>query len=74
MSEEIDFQHYVKAVKREEITLNIFIDLIEDLSYSDINRLKKMNLMELTSNFSDLADGMKYLNAILLKEFKNSVL
>ena len=47
MSEEIDFQHYVKAVKREEITLNIFINLIEDLSYSDINRLKKMNLVEL---------------------------
>ena len=76
MCEEINFQHYVEAVKRKEITLNIFTDLIEDFSYSDINRLKNFNeilLMELTMNFSDL-DRMKYLNAILLKEFKNSIL
>ena len=61
MCEEINFQHYVEAVKRKEITLNIFIDLIEDFSYSDIKRLTNFNeilLMELTMNFSDL-DRMK---------------
>ena len=75
ISEEINFQHYVEAVKRKEITWNIFVDFIEDLSYSDINRLKNLNeilLMELTMDFSDL-NRMKYLNVILLMEFKNSI-
>ena len=40
-SEEINFQHYVEAVKNREMTWNIFLDFIKDLSYSDINKLKK---------------------------------
>ena len=67
-SEEINFQHYVEAVKNKEMTWNIFLDFIKDLSYSDINRLKIFNailLMELTIDYSDL-DRLKYLNVILL--------
>ena len=74
-SEEINFQHYVEAVKNKEMTWNIFLDFIKDLSYSDINRLKIFNailLMELTMDYSDL-DRLKYLNAILLTKFKNAI-
>ena len=74
-SKEINFQHYVEAVKSQEMTWNIFIELIEDLSYSDIKRLKIFNailLMELTMDYSDL-DRLKYLNIILLNEFKKSI-
>ena len=71
-SKEINFQHYVEAVKSQEMTWNIFIELIEDLSYSDIKRLKIFNailLMELTMDYTDL-ERLKYLNIILLNEFK----
>ena len=74
-SKEINFQHYVEAVKSQEMTWNIFIELIEDLSYSDIKRLKIFNailLMELTMDYSDL-DRLKYLNVILLNQFKKSI-
>ena len=74
-SEEINFQHYVDGVKRKKLPWNFFIDLIQDLSYSDISRLRKLNailLMELTMNFSDI-DKMKYLNGILLIQFKNYI-
>ena len=73
--EEINFQHYVDGVKRKKLPWNFFIDLIQDLSYSDISRLRKLNailLMELTMNFSDI-DKMKYLNGILLIQFKNYI-
>ena len=33
-SEEINFQHYVEAVKNKEMTWNIFLDFIKDLSYN----------------------------------------
>ena len=74
-SEEINFQHYVEAVKNKEMTWNIFIDFMQVLSYSDINRLKHFNailLMELTMDYSDL-ERLKYLNVILLNEFKNAI-
>ena len=48
---------------------------IEDLSYSDIKRLKIFNailLMELTMDYTDL-ERLKYLNIILLNEFKKSI-
>ena len=38
-SEEISFQQYVEAVKQKEMTWNIFIDFMEVLSYSNINKL-----------------------------------
>ena len=74
-SEEINFQHYVDGVKRKKLPWNFFIDLIQDLSYSDIKRLRKLNatlLMELTMNFSDI-EKMKYLNGILLIQFKEYI-
>ena len=73
--DEINFQHYVDAVKQKRIDWNMFIDFIQDLSYSDRNRLRILNailLTELTVNFSDL-DKFKYLNVILLREFKNHI-
>ena len=45
---------------------NIFIDLMQDLSYSDKSRLRKLNaiiLNELTMDCSDM-DKLKYLNLI----------
>ena len=74
-SEEINFQHYVDAVKQNKIHWNIFEDLMQDLSYSDIDRLRILNailLTELTMNYSDM-DRMKYLNEILLIQFKNHI-
>ena len=74
-SEEINFQHYVDGVKQKKIPWNFFIDFIQDLSYSDKDRLRNLNailLMELTMNSSDM-EKLKYLNGILLIEFKNLV-
>ena len=74
-SEEINFQHYVDLVKQNKLRWNTFIDVLQDLSYSDMGRLRKLNailLTELTTNYSDW-DKMKYLNGILLIEFKNLV-
>ena len=74
-SEEINFQHYVDAVKQKRMDWNIFIDLMQDLSYSDKGRLRNFNailLNELTIDFSDM-DKLKYLNVILLTEFKKDI-
>ena len=74
-SEEINFQTYINEVTDGKIRWNIFLNLMKDLSYSDIDRLKKLNtilLTELTINFSDM-DRLKYLNEILLKELKNFI-
>lgn len=74
-SEEINFQHYIEAVKQKTIPWHIFIDFMQDLSYSDFHRLRKLNailLMELTVDYSDM-DKLKYLNGILLTEFKNYI-
>ena len=74
-SEEINLQHYVDGVKQKKLSWNFFIDFVQDLSYSDISRLRKLNailLMELTMNYSDI-DKMKYLNGILLIQFKNHI-
>ena len=74
-SEEINFQHYVDAAKQNKIDWNIFIDLMQDLSYSDIDRLRNLNailLTELTMNQSNM-DKFKYLNGLLLTEFKKYI-
>ena len=71
-SEEINFQHYVDAVKQKNITWNLFVDFIKDLSYFDMDRLRHLNailMAEFTVNCSNM-DKMKYLNGILLTELK----
>ena len=63
-SEEINFQHYVDLVKENKFPWNIFIDVMQDLSYSDRNKLRILNailLKELTMDYSDM-DKLKYLN------------
>ena len=74
-SEEINFQHYVDSVKQKRIDWNMFVDVIQDISYSDKDRLRRLNailLNEMTMDCSDM-DKLKYLNLILLKEFKNDI-
>ena len=73
--EEFNFQHYVDAVKQKRMDWNIFIDFMQDLSYEDRGRLRRLNailLNELTINFSDI-EKLKYLNIILLTEFKKDI-
>ena len=73
--DDINFQTYVNEVTDGKIRWNIFVNLMKDLSYSDIDRLKKLNttlLTELTINFSPM-DRLKYLNEILLRELKNLI-
>ena len=68
------FQQYVDAVKKETIPWNIFKDLMEDLSY-DVDQLRNLNailLTELTMNSSAL-DKLKYLNVLLMSEFKKYI-
>ena len=38
-----NFQHYVDAVKQKEMSWNIFQDLVQEISHSDIDRLKILN-------------------------------
>ena len=75
-SEEINFQFFVDGVKQKQISWNIFIDFIHDISYSDIDKLRNLNkilLMELSSlNCLDI-EKLKYLNTILLTGFKNHI-
>ena len=66
--EEINFKQYVDGVKENKLSWNFFIAIIQDFSYSDINRLRHLNailLTELTINHSDM-EKLKYLNQILL--------
>ena len=75
-SEAINFQHYIDALKQKKIHWHIFIDLIQDFSYSDLKRLRILNailLTELTMDYSDI-DKLKYLNVLLLSEFKKHIL
>ena len=72
-SKEINFQQYINGVKQQKISWHFFINVMEDLTYLDITRLRNLNallLIELTMNKSDI-DKMKYLNGILLIQFKN---
>ena len=71
-SEEINFQYFVDGVKQKKISWNFFIHFIQNLSYSELRNLNAILLMELTMNSSDM-EKLKYLNGILLIEFKNLV-
>ena len=74
-SEEINFQRFVDGVKQKEISWKFFTELMQDLSYSDINKLRNLNailLIELTMNYS-VMDRLKYLNEILMIQFKNHI-
>ena len=73
---QINFQPYVDEMKKKKLTWNIFVKLMKDFFYSDIDKLKHINailLTELTMSYSDM-DRLKYLNVLLLKEFKNFIL
>ena len=75
MNEEINFQTYVNEVKHGKIRWKIFVNFMKDLSYSDRDRLRRLNAIlvtELTMNFSDI-EKLRYLNAILLTQFKNFI-
>ena len=56
-SEDIDFQNYINSVKKHKIPWDIFENVMKDVAYSNINRLKLLNailLSELTTNYSDI--------------------
>ena len=42
-SKEINFQHYVDLVKQKGMHWNLFVDVMQDLSYSDSGRLRRLN-------------------------------
>ena len=70
-SQDFNFQYYVDRVKQKEMHWHVFVKLMEDLSYSDVNRLKYLNailLTELTVSYS-VMDQLKYLNVILMGKF-----
>ena len=74
-SQKVNFQFYFNLVKQKEIAWHGFVKLMEDLSYSDVNRLKYLNailLTELTVSNSDM-DRLRYLNVILMNKFKESI-
>ena len=66
---QMNFQPYVDKMKKKKLTWNIFVKLMKDFFYSDIDKLKHINailLTELTMSYSDM-DRLKYLNVLLLK-------
>ena len=74
-SQNFKFQYYIDMAKQKKIHWNVFVNLMEDLSYSNIDRLKYLNailLVELTNSDSDM-DRLKYLNVILMSKFKDSI-
>ena len=73
--EQIDFQQYVDGVKQQEISWKFFTALMKDLAHRDIKNLRILNailLTELTIDYSDI-DRFKYLNGILMIQFKNYI-
>ena len=74
-SKEINFQTYVESAKQRKTPWNIFENFMKDLTYSSIHSLKQLSeilLIELTINYSDI-DRLKYLNSLLLREFKEFI-
>ena len=74
-SQDFNFQYYVDRVKQKEMHWHVFVKLMEDLSYSDVNRLKYLNailLTEVTVSHSDM-ERLKYLNVILMIKFKEFI-
>ena len=65
-AQHLNFQYYVDKVKQKKIPWSVFMKLMEDLSYSDVNRLKYLNailLTEVTVSYSDI-ERLKYLSVI----------
>ena len=74
-SQDLSFQYYIDTVKQKKIPWNVFTKFMEDLSYSDVNRLKHLNailLTELTVSHS-VMERLVYLNVILMTKFKESI-
>ena len=75
ISHDLSFQYYIDTVKQKKIPWNVFAKFMEDLSYSDVNRLKHLNailLTELTVSHS-VMERLVYLNVILMTKFKDSI-
>ena len=74
-NQDSNIQYYVNTVKQKKIHWDVFVKLMEDLSHSDMNKLKVLNeilLNELTISNTEM-DGLKYLNVILMTKFKDSI-
>ena len=41
-SQDLSFQYYIDTVKQKKIPWNVFAKFMEDLSYSDVNRLTEV--------------------------------
>ena len=53
-NQDSNIQYYVNTVKQKKIHWDVFVKLMEDLSHSDMNKLKVLNeilLNELTRYF-----------------------
>ena len=42
-SEEINFQHYIGLLKQKIIPWNVYTDFMQDLSNSNLDRLRNLN-------------------------------
>ena len=74
-NQDSNIQYYVNTVKQKKIHWDVFVKSMEDLSHSDMNKLKVLNeilLNELTISNTEM-DRLKYLNVILMTKFKDSI-
>ena len=72
---EISFELHIDALREQKIPWNTFVELLEEIFYSDMDKLKYLNaliLTELTKSYSNM-ERSRYLNKILLKELKNLI-
>ena len=63
------YQLHINAIKEQKMPWNSFVELMEDIFYSDMDRLKLLNaliLTELTISYSDM-ERSKYLNTMTLE-------
>ena len=49
-SQDFNFQYYVDTVKQKKIPWSVFVNFMEDLSFSDVKRLKYLNAILLTES------------------------
>ena len=72
---EISFELHIDALREQKIPWNTFVELLEEIFYSDMDKLKYLNaliLTELTKSHSNM-ERSRYLSKILLEELKNLI-